>query len=118
GVMRACEKTEVTQLALENLVDEIEAELQQRASREVASHEIGELVLKHLQALNEVAYVRFASVYRKFTGIRDFADALNHLQGSAGQFFDLGNLSTAVEADSFLAEDADREASTPSVSHS
>lgn len=80
GIMRACEKTGVSHLALENLVDEIEAELQQRATREVASNEIGELVLDNLRMLNEVAYVRFASVYRQFQGIRDFVDTLDHLQ--------------------------------------
>jgi transcriptional repressor NrdR len=80
GIVRACEKTDVSPLQLEALVDDIEAELQQRAVRDVPSAEIGELVLQHLQSLNEVAYVRFASVYRQFRGIRDFADALNHLQ--------------------------------------
>src|SRR5207237_7154787 len=60
GIMRACEKTGITTLELENLVDEIEAELQQRSIREVHSNEIGELVLDNLQNLNEVAYVRFA----------------------------------------------------------
>lgn len=84
GIMRACEKTGVTHLELENLVDEIEAELQQRSTREVASSEIGELVLKRLRDLNEVAYVRFASVYRQFQGIRDFAEALSDLKSTAG----------------------------------
>lgn len=80
GIIRACEKTAIAQHQIEALVDEIEAELQQRSLREVSSSEIGELVLQRLQSLSEVAYVRFASVYRQFQGIRDFADALNHLQ--------------------------------------
>ncbi len=67
---------------LENLVDEIESELQQRSVREVNSFEIGELVLQNLRNLSEVAYIRFASVYRKFQGIRDFVDTLNHLQST------------------------------------
>lgn len=83
GIMRACEKTGVSPIELENLVDEIEAELQQRAVKEVPSYEIGELILQRLQALNEVAYIRFASVYRQFRGIRDFVDTLNHLQNTA-----------------------------------
>lgn len=83
GITRACEKTGVSPLALENLVDEIEAELQQRSVREVPSNEIGELVLQRLQNVNEVAYIRFASVYRKFQGIRDFVDTLNHLKNTA-----------------------------------
>lgn len=83
GIVRACEKTGIPHMQLENLVDEIEAELQQQAVREVSSNEIGELVLKHLQKLNEVAYIRFASVYKQFKGIKDFVEILNHLQGTA-----------------------------------
>ncbi len=80
GMIRACEKTGISQMQLENLVDEIESEIQQRAVREVQSSEIGEMVLQNLRQLSEVAYIRFASVYRKFQGIRDFVDTLNHLQ--------------------------------------
>ena len=68
---------------MENLVEEIEAELQQRTSREVASNELGEMVLQRLKKLSEVAYVRFASVYRQFQGIRDFVDTLDQLQQTA-----------------------------------
>ncbi len=82
GIVRACEKTEIPNERLEALVDEIEAELQQRSAHEVKSSEIGELVLESLRPLSEVAYIRFASVYRKFQGIRDFVDTLNHLQNS------------------------------------
>ncbi|WP_052128946.1 transcriptional regulator NrdR [Neosynechococcus sphagnicola] len=81
GIIRACEKTGIPTTRLESLVDEIEADLQQRSVREVSSHEIGELVLENLRNLSEVAYIRFASVYRQFQGIRDFVDTLNHLQG-------------------------------------
>jgi transcriptional repressor NrdR len=82
GMVRACEKTGISPLQLENIVDEIEVELQQRAVREVSSSEIGELVLSHLRILNEVAYIRFASVYKQFRGIRDFVETLNHLKES------------------------------------
>ncbi len=82
GIVRACEKTGLETARLDTIVDNIEADLQQRTTREITSAEIGELVLKQLQPLNEVAYVRFASVYRQFTGIRDFADTLNHLQAA------------------------------------
>ncbi|MCU0568820.1 MAG: transcriptional regulator NrdR [Oculatellaceae cyanobacterium Prado106] len=82
GMVRACEKTGIDNPQLENIVDEIEAELQQQSIREVPSSEIGELVLKHLKTLSEVAYIRFASVYKQFTGIRDFVDTLNHLQST------------------------------------
>ncbi len=80
GIARACEKTGLDTARLETIVDNIEMTLQQRSTREIASADIGELVLQQLKPLNEVAYVRFASVYRQFTGIRDFADTLNHLQ--------------------------------------
>ena len=82
GILRACEKTGLETSRLETIVDNIEAELQQRAAKEITSSAIGELVLQQLKPLNEVAYVRFASVYRQFTGIRDFADTLNHLQAT------------------------------------
>ncbi len=83
GMVRACEKTGISQRRLEVLVDEIEAELQQQFGREVPSNEIGELVLRYLRSENEVAYVRFASVYRKFQGIRDFVETLDRLKNHA-----------------------------------
>lgn len=83
GIIRACEKTHISQDRLAVLVDEIEAELQQRIVREVHSSEIGELVLLHLQAISEVAYIRFASVYRQFQGIRDFVETLERLKQQA-----------------------------------
>jgi transcriptional repressor NrdR len=82
GIVTACGKTGIPATRLEALVDDIEAELQQRAAREVSSTEVGEAVLKSLKQLSEVAYVRFASVYRKFQGIRDFVEELHALQGS------------------------------------
>ncbi len=85
GIVRACEKTGISAVRLEALVDDIEAELQQRAIREVTSNEIGETVLRKLQLLSEVAYVRFASVYRQFQGIRDFVDELNSLRERVSQ---------------------------------
>jgi transcriptional repressor NrdR len=80
GIVHACEKTPVTAEQIDSFVDEIESELQQQSAREVLSSEIGDLVLQRLQALNEVAYIRFASVHRQFQGIQDFIDTLNHLQ--------------------------------------
>ena len=77
-MIRACEKTGVTQTTLESIIDEIEAQLQVRERHQVTSVEIGEMILQYLQDINEVAYVRFASVYRQFRGVRDFAEALNH----------------------------------------
>jgi transcriptional repressor NrdR len=80
GIIRACEKTEIPHKKIEAIVDDLEAKLQQTLEREFSSSEIGELVLESLRHENEVAYVRFASVYRKFQGIKDFTETLSHLQ--------------------------------------
>lgn len=80
GIVRACEKTGLSATQLEVLVEDLEAELQQTDVREVTSQEIGDRVLQHLRPLSEVAYVRFASVYRQFQGILDFVETLNHLR--------------------------------------
>lgn len=80
GMVRACEKTGITVDRLCVIVDEIEAQLQQKSKREITTHKIGQLVLKYLKSESEVAYIRFASVYGKFTGIKDFVATLNHLQ--------------------------------------
>ncbi len=80
GMVRACEKTGITHQRLENIVDDIEAYLQQRPQRQVTTHEIGKLVLKYLREENEVAYIRFASVYGRFKGIKDFVETLDQLQ--------------------------------------
>jgi len=98
GIVRACEKTGISAIRLEALVDDIEAEFQQRAVREVTSNEIGEAVLRHLQSLSEVAYVRFASVYRQFQGIRDFVDELNHFQHRVSQVKLAANLEPSNSA--------------------
>ncbi|MEE3716427.1 transcriptional regulator NrdR [Tumidithrix elongata RA019] len=83
GMVRACEKTGVLQEKLEAMIDEIESQLQLRENHNVTSVEIGEMVLEHLQTVSEVAYVRFASVYRQFKGVRDFAEALSQLDKNA-----------------------------------
>ena len=79
GLLRACEKTGLEPSLLERLVDDIELVLQQRAKREVSSNEIGELVLEQLKTMSEVAYVRFASVYRQFRSVSDFVATLEGL---------------------------------------
>lgn len=85
GMVRACEKTGVSQDQLLLIIDEIESQLQSRPDRLVSSVEIGEMVLTHLRQLNEVAYVRFASVYRQFQGVHDFAETLKQLESSLDQ---------------------------------
>ncbi|GFE70304.1 transcriptional regulator NrdR [Chroococcus sp. FPU101] len=83
GMVRACEKTGITHERLGAIVDDIELQLQQRPKREVTSQQIGELVLQTLKTESEVAYVRFASVYGNFQGIKDFVSTLDHLQQSS-----------------------------------
>jgi transcriptional repressor NrdR len=72
GLYRACEKTPVTSLQLEHLVADVEKQLQTSADQEVTTAMIGDLVMERLAQLNEVAYVRFASVYRRFKDIAGF----------------------------------------------
>jgi transcriptional repressor NrdR len=77
GLYRACEKTAVTSLELEKVVNAIEQELYECGDQEVRSTRIGELVMDQLARLNEVAYVRFASVYRRFKDIAGFEQELS-----------------------------------------
>lgn len=79
GLVRACEKRPVTMKQLETAVSDIEQQLQATMKNEVSSTEIGELVMEKLKGLDEVAYVRFASVYRQFKDITTFRDELNKL---------------------------------------
>ena len=79
GIKKACEKRPISIEDLEKLVDRIEAVCQERGDREVDSTDLGERVMKDLQRLDEVAYVRFASVYRQFSDISDFMSELRDL---------------------------------------
>jgi len=80
GLNRACEKTLIHGSQIEFIVDEIELELHQGVRKEIKTIEIGEIVLTHLKDINEVAYIRFASVYRQFDGINDFMKTLESLK--------------------------------------
>ena len=79
GVIRACVKRPVPFSTQENIVDEIEQELQNTMQREISSERIGELVMERLKSVDEVAYVRFASVYRQFRDINTFMTELSKL---------------------------------------
>ncbi|HZK22220.1 MAG TPA: transcriptional regulator NrdR [Oscillospiraceae bacterium] len=81
GMLRACEKRPVSLDTIERAVDFIQSELQNSLDREVNSTKIGELVMQKLKEIDEVAYVRFASVYRQFKDINTFRDELNKLLG-------------------------------------
>ena len=82
GLFRACEKTTVTSLQLDKLVEDIEQELYEMGDQEVKSTFIGELVMSGLAKINEVAYVRFASVYRRFKDIAGFERELSQIRKS------------------------------------
>lgn len=79
GILRACEKRPVSIETIDNMVDSIEAALQNSLDREVTSVHIGEMVMDKLKEIDEVAYVRFASVYRQFRDINTFMDELAKL---------------------------------------
>lgn len=78
GIYRACEKTPITSVQIENLADKIEQSLYDQNDLEISSKIIGELVMEELIMINEVAYVRFASVYRRFKDISSFEKELSH----------------------------------------
>ena len=79
GMVRACEKRPVALQTLEQIADEIEQELQSNLEREVSTVDVGEMVMKRLKSIDEVAYVRFASVYRSFKDINTFMEELSKL---------------------------------------
>jgi transcriptional repressor NrdR len=79
GLIRACEKRPVPYSVLENMVMEIEQVLQNKMEREISSSEIGELVMERLKKIDDVSYVRFASVYRQFKDINTFISELSKL---------------------------------------
>ena len=79
GMLRACEKRPVSIETLDRAIDDIEAGIQNSLDREVKSEKIGELVMEKLKEIDEVAYVRFASVYRQFKDINTFMAELNKL---------------------------------------
>jgi transcriptional repressor NrdR len=79
GLLRACGKRPVSIEQLEEMVDEIESQLHNSLQREITTADIGEMVMTRLKDLDEVAYVRFASVYRQFKDINTFMDELHKL---------------------------------------
>ncbi len=81
GIQKSCEKRPVSFDAIENIVKDIEFELSNSLDREVSSEKIGEMVMDRLKDVDEVAYVRFASVYRQFKDINTFMDELAKLLG-------------------------------------
>ena len=80
GIIKACQKRPVTTQKIDKVVDDITKELQNSLEQECSSRQIGEMVIHALKSLDEVAYVRYASVYRKFEDVSHFVDAITKLQ--------------------------------------
>ena len=81
GIIKACEKRPVSMDQMETMVNEIEKQLSNRMEKEVDSTYIGELIMEQLKKVDEVAYVRFASVYRQFTDVNTFVKEIEKLIG-------------------------------------
>jgi len=84
-MMKACEKRPVSPEQIKRAVDEIEWELQRRGVRQITSREIGDMVMSKLLEIDDVAYIRFASVYQEFDDARRFAELLASLQKQKAQ---------------------------------
>jgi transcriptional repressor NrdR len=84
GIMKSCEKRPVSLEAIEQIVDHIERSEIHQISREISTAEIGEAVLKHLRSIDEVAYIRFMSVYREFSDVASFLNELESLKHGEG----------------------------------
>lgn len=81
GIMKACQKRPVSLPQMEEMVNEVERQLANSMEKEVDSNYIGELIMKQLKKVDEVAYVRFASVYRQFTDVNTFVKEIEKLIG-------------------------------------
>lgn len=79
GIIKACEKRPVSMHIIENIVDDIEKNLSNSLEKEITSVEVGEMVMNKLKNIDEVAYVRFASVYRQFKDVNSFMDELKKI---------------------------------------
>lgn len=80
GILRACEKRPISLQTIEKMVDKIEKQIRSNLDQEVSSGAIGELVMEHLRELDDVAYVRFASVYRQFKDVDRFIEEVEQLR--------------------------------------
>lgn len=79
GLLRACEKRPVPLTAIQEIAEKVDKELRSRTEREVSTQQIGEIAMQQLQEIDQVAYVRFASVYRQFADINNFMQELEAL---------------------------------------
>lgn len=88
GIMKACEKRPVSMESIEKIVDRLEHGVNNLMKKEISSDFIGELIMEELKNLDQVAYVRFASVYRRFTDANTFVKEVEKLLGKEGDFND------------------------------
>jgi len=79
GILKACEKLDISMNLIEAFIDDLERDLRETGEKEIPSHHIGEKVMAKLHELNDIAYVRFASVYREFKDVNDFLSELKSL---------------------------------------
>jgi transcriptional repressor NrdR len=79
GMQKACEKRNISMNTIEAFIDELERDLRESEEKEIPSRQVGKLVMSKLHKLDDVAYVRFASVYREFKDVNDFVDELKRL---------------------------------------
>ncbi len=79
GLQRACEKLDISMNVIEDFIDELERDLRETGEKEIPSHFIGEKVMSRLHDISDIAYVRFASVYREFKDVNDFVEELKLL---------------------------------------
>jgi transcriptional repressor NrdR len=91
GIKKACEKRPISTDAIETVVDKVERACQEFQDKEIPSSAIGEAIMRELQALDAVAYVRFASVYRQFRDVGDFLEELKDLLGASKKDGEGGN---------------------------
>jgi len=82
GIKRACEKLDISMNIIEEFLEDLERDLKETGEKEIPSHDIGEKVMAKLHNLNDIAYVRFASVYREFKDVNDFVSELRSLLSS------------------------------------
>ncbi|MDY5042108.1 MAG: transcriptional regulator NrdR [Eubacteriales bacterium] len=80
GIMKACEKRPVSVSQINEMVNDIEKQIQNSLKQEISSSEIGEMIMERLKKVDEVAYIRFASVYRKFTDVTHFMDFIKEFE--------------------------------------
>jgi transcriptional repressor NrdR len=79
GLQKACQKRDISVNVIDEFLDELERDLRETGEKEIPSHKIGEKIMAKLHDLDDVAYVRFASVYREFKDVNDFVSELKHL---------------------------------------